>query len=190
MVSESQCDIFLIVFHDVMTWHLPIFVVACAPRKRPCSNARLPRVALLVSDTISLRGMWHLAFSRDEYPCRHNGLNLAYTKAIAMFRELRMNPQVNQAINARIRDPAVQQQYAEQLTQLSGRIFDAPDDFNQQAYALAAEARGVTSHLVTDMCMYSHAIVGVSPHEYGRAMVGYICPTHTVSVTYKLGVTA
>jgi hypothetical protein len=50
--------------------------------------------------------------------------------------------------------------------------------------------RGVTSHLVTDMCMYSHAIVGVSPHEYGRAMVGYICPTHTVSVTYKLGVTA
>ena len=50
--------------------------------------------------------------------------------------------------------------------------------------------RGVTSHLVTDMCMYSHAIVGVSPHDYGRAMVGYICPTHTVSVTYKLGVTA
>ena len=49
---------------------------------------------------------------------------------------------------------------------------------------------GVTSHLVTDMCMYSHAIVGVSPHDYGRAMVGYICPTHTVSVTYKLGVTA
>ena len=40
------------------------------------------------------------------------------------------------------------------------------------------------------MCMYSHAIVGVSPHDYGRAMVGYICPTHTVSVTYKLGVTA
>jgi hypothetical protein len=50
--------------------------------------------------------------------------------------------------------------------------------------------RGVTSHLVTDMCMYSHAIVGVSPHDYGRAMVRYICPTHTVSVTYKLGVTA
>jgi hypothetical protein len=50
--------------------------------------------------------------------------------------------------------------------------------------------RGVTSHLVTDMCMYSHAIVGVSPHDYGRAMVGYICPTHTVSVTHKLGVTA
>eukprot|EP01049_Picozoa_sp_SAG25_P003363 SAG25_NODE_193_length_12184_cov_5.527844_4_plen_103_part_00 len=50
--------------------------------------------------------------------------------------------------------------------------------------------RGVTSHLVTDMCMYSHAIVGVSPHDYGRAMAGYICPTHTVSVTYKLGVTA
>jgi hypothetical protein len=39
------------------------------------------------------------------------------------------------------------------------------------------------------MCMYSHAIVGVSPHDYGRAMAGYICPTHTVSVTYKLGVT-
>jgi hypothetical protein len=57
-----------------------------------------------------------------------------------MFRELRMNPHVNQAINARIRDPAVQHQYAEQLTQLSGRIFDAPDDFNQQAYALAADA--------------------------------------------------
>jgi hypothetical protein len=50
--------------------------------------------------------------------------------------------------------------------------------------------RGVTSHLVTGMCMYSHAIVGVSPQNYGRAMVGYICPTHTVSVTYKLGVTA
>jgi hypothetical protein len=50
--------------------------------------------------------------------------------------------------------------------------------------------RGVTSHLVSDMCMYSHTIVGVSPHDYGRAMVGYICPTHTVSVTYKLGVTA
>jgi hypothetical protein len=50
--------------------------------------------------------------------------------------------------------------------------------------------RGVTSHLVTDMCMYSHAIVGVSPQDYGRAMAGYICLTHTVSVTYKLGVTA
>ena len=50
--------------------------------------------------------------------------------------------------------------------------------------------RGVTSHLVTDMCMYSHAIVGVSPHDYGRVMAGDICPTHTVSVTYKLGVTA
>jgi hypothetical protein len=57
-----------------------------------------------------------------------------------MFRELRMNPQVNQAINARIRDPAVQQQYAEQLTQLSGRIFDGFDDFDQQAYALATDA--------------------------------------------------
>jgi hypothetical protein len=44
--------------------------------------------------------------------------------------------------------------------------------------------RGVTSHLVTDMCMYIHAVVGVSTHDYGRAMVGYICPTHTVSVTY------
>eukprot|EP01047_Picozoa_sp_COSAG01_P078131 COSAG01_NODE_14318_length_1469_cov_2.920438_1_plen_103_part_10 len=46
--------------------------------------------------------------------------------------------------------------------------------------------RGVTSHLVTDMCMYSHAIVGVSPHDYGRAMAGYICPTHTESVHISL----
>jgi hypothetical protein len=36
---------------------------------------------------------------------------------------------------------------------------------------------------------YSHAIVGVTPHDYERAMAGCICPTHTVSVTYKLGVT-
>jgi hypothetical protein len=42
---------------------------------------------------------------------------------------------------------------------------------------------------ITDMCMYIHTIVGVSIHDYGRAMAGYICPTHTVSVTYKLGVT-
>ena len=34
--------------------------------------------------------------------------------------------------------------------------------------------RGVTSHLVTDMCMYSHPIVGVSTHDYGRAMMWYI----------------
>jgi hypothetical protein len=50
--------------------------------------------------------------------------------------------------------------------------------------------RGVTSHLVTDMCMYSHAIVGVSPHDYGRATMWYMCPTHAMSVTYRLGVTA
>jgi hypothetical protein len=31
--------------------------------------------------------------------------------------------------------------------------------------------RGVTSHLVTDMCMYSHPIVGVIPHDCGRPMV-------------------
>jgi hypothetical protein len=42
----------------------------------------------------------------------------------------------------------------------------------------------------TNMCMYSHAIVGVGPHDYGGEMVGYMCPTHTVSVTYRLGVTA
>jgi hypothetical protein len=31
--------------------------------------------------------------------------------------------------------------------------------------------RSVTSHLVTDMCMYSHANVGVSPHNCEKAMV-------------------
>eukprot|EP01047_Picozoa_sp_COSAG01_P000809 COSAG01_NODE_16_length_40091_cov_15.728646_22_plen_104_part_00 len=31
--------------------------------------------------------------------------------------------------------------------------------------------RGVTSHLITDMCMYSHANVGVSPRNCGKAMV-------------------
>jgi hypothetical protein len=31
--------------------------------------------------------------------------------------------------------------------------------------------RGVTSHLVTDMCMYSHANVGVSPRNCGKVMV-------------------
>jgi hypothetical protein len=47
--------------------------------------------------------------------------------------------------------------------------------------------RSVTSHLVTDMCIYSHAIVGVSPHDYGRAIVGYIiCPTHTVRMGLEL----
>ena len=25
--------------------------------------------------------------------------------------------------------------------------------------------RAITSHLVTDMCMYSHTIVGVGPHD-------------------------
>ena len=50
--------------------------------------------------------------------------------------------------------------------------------------------RGVTSHLVTDMCMYCHGIIGVSPHDYGRALLWQICPTHAVSVTYRLGVTA
>eukprot|EP01049_Picozoa_sp_SAG25_P004343 SAG25_NODE_271_length_10616_cov_28.967091_11_plen_187_part_00 len=50
--------------------------------------------------------------------------------------------------------------------------------------------RGVTSDLVTDMCMYCHGIIGVSPHDYGRAMLWQICPTHAVSVTYRLGVTA
>jgi hypothetical protein len=43
------------------------------------------------------------------------------------------------------------------------------------------------------MCLYNHAIVGMSPYDYGREMVGYICRTHTVSVTYRrhrLGVTA
>jgi hypothetical protein len=55
---------------------------------------------------------------------------------------------------------------------------------------LALHVRGATSHLVTDMCMYSHAIVGVSPHDYGRATMWYMCPTHAVSVTYRLGVTA
>ena len=49
--------------------------------------------------------------------------------------------------------------------------------------------RAITSHLVTDMCMYSHAIVGVSPHDYGSAMVRHICPTHAVSVTHRPGVT-
>jgi hypothetical protein len=31
--------------------------------------------------------------------------------------------------------------------------------------------RGVTPHFVTDMCMYSHATVGVSPHDCGMPMV-------------------
>jgi hypothetical protein len=30
----------------------------------------------------------------------------------------------------------------------------------------------------------------VSPHDYGRALLWQICPTHAVSVTYRLGVTA
>ena len=60
----------------------------------------------------------------------------------------------------------------------------------EEPYGHKHALRGVTSHLVTDTCMYSHAIVGVTPHDYGRAMAGCICPTHTVSVTYKLGVTA
>jgi hypothetical protein len=50
--------------------------------------------------------------------------------------------------------------------------------------------RGVTSDLVTDMCMYCHGIIGVSPHDYGRALLWQICPTHAVLVTYRLGVTA
>jgi hypothetical protein len=74
-------------------------------------------------------------------------------------------------------------------------IITSPYRFSKKIHCTVAHGpklalRGVTSHLVTDMCMYSHAIVGVSPHDNGRAMVGYICPTHTVSVTYKLGVTA
>jgi hypothetical protein len=50
--------------------------------------------------------------------------------------------------------------------------------------------RGVTSDLVTDMCMYCHGIIGVSTHDYGRALLWQISPTHAVSVTYRLGVTA
>eukprot|EP01047_Picozoa_sp_COSAG01_P015916 COSAG01_NODE_803_length_13459_cov_9.995808_5_plen_64_part_00 len=34
--------------------------------------------------------------------------------------------------------------------------------------------KGVTSHLVTDMCMYSRTIVGVSPHDYGRTVLWHI----------------
>jgi hypothetical protein len=54
----------------------------------------------------------------------------------------------------------------------------------------SAPGRHQHHHSCLGEVSYSHAIVGVSPHDYGRAMVGYICPTHTVSVTYKLGVTA
>jgi hypothetical protein len=43
--------------------------------------------------------------------------------------------------------------------------------------------RGVTPHLVTDMCMYSHEIVGVGPQDYGRAMVE-VHMSHTHRVGY------
>ena len=74
------------------------------------------------------------------------------------------------------------------LAQAGGRAAAGRTLYSLHSPKLAL--RGVTSDLVTDMCMYYHGIIGVSPHDYGRAMVGYIRPTHTVSVTYKLGVTA
>ena len=53
---------------------------------------------------------------------------------------LQLNSPANQAINARIRDPAVQQQYAEQLHELSRILGDGFDDVDHRAYALAIEA--------------------------------------------------
>jgi hypothetical protein len=52
---------------------------------------------------------------------------------------LQLNSPANQAINARIRDPAVQQQYAEQLHELSRILGAGFDDFDHRAYALAIE---------------------------------------------------
>jgi hypothetical protein len=53
---------------------------------------------------------------------------------------LQLNSRANQAINARIRDPAVQQQYAEQLHELERRIGGGLDDHDDRAYAVAIEA--------------------------------------------------
>jgi hypothetical protein len=59
----------------------------------------------------------------------------------------------------------------------------------EEPYGHKQALRGVTSHLVTDMCMYSHANVGVSPHNCGKVTVRTTCPAHAVSVTCTRGVT-
>jgi hypothetical protein len=61
-----------------------------------------------------------------------------------------------------------------------------PKKFSTVQWRTAPKCRyevGVTPHLVTDMCMYSHEIVGVGPQDYGRAMVE-VHMSHTHRVGY------
>ena len=54
--------------------------------------------------------------------------------------QLRRDSPINEAINARLRDPAVQQQHADALYALSHALADGLDDYDAQSHALATQA--------------------------------------------------